>query len=75
LPHAPQFARSVCSSTQAPLHGVWPVPHDATQVPPMHDVPVEHALPQAPQFLASLASVAQVPLQLTWVPVQPPEPG
>lgn len=37
VPHAPQFAGSVCVFTQAPLQFVWPVGH----IEPMHMPPVQ----------------------------------
>jgi hypothetical protein len=36
LPHAPQFAASLASITQAPLHTVAPLGHDCPQTPTAH---------------------------------------
>jgi hypothetical protein len=62
VPHPPQFARSVCVSTQTPpLHSVCPAAHPVEHVggPPSpdgkHTGPPESAAqvtPQAPQFAA-----------------------
>lgn len=61
LPHAPQFAPSLCVSMHAPAHETSPVPQVVVQVPALQTRPVPQALPQPPQFCASLASATQVP--------------
>jgi hypothetical protein len=48
VPHAPQFAGSVCVLMHAPLHDTNPVGH--TQAPELHVVPPVQTLPQAPQL-------------------------
>jgi hypothetical protein len=49
LPHAPQLARSLRSSTQRPPHDT--VLAGQAQVPPMQVVPPVHVTPQPPQFI------------------------
>jgi hypothetical protein len=49
---APQFAGSVCVSTQWPLHAVIVPGHE--QTPAMHVVPAAHVVPQVPQFIGSI---------------------
>ena len=54
LPHAPQFAGSLFSSTHAPEHAVRPVPHPAEQTPLRQSgVAPEQTVPHAPQFAGS----------------------
>ncbi len=50
--HAPQFALSVCRSTQVLPQDCCPAGH-AVHTPPMHASPGEHAFPQPPQFSGS----------------------
>ena len=73
LPHAPQFASSVCRSTQAVPQsvGVGPLqvmPHmPATQVAvPVPTVGPGQTLLHAPQFCASACTVRHTPLQHSW---------
>lgn len=42
LPQKPQFALSLCRSTQAPEHIILGARHPPTQVPDWHEVPVGH---------------------------------
>ena len=48
VPHAPQFAGSVCVLMHTPLHDAYPVGH--THAPPLHDLPPVQTLPHAPQL-------------------------
>ena len=69
--HAPQFERSVASSTSQPLSGLpsqsaKPALHANSQRPDEHDERAlgraAHAAPQAPQFIASVSVFVSHPL-------------
>jgi len=69
LPHAPQLATSVCSSTHAPLQEVCPggqqFPFEAasplgqTHAPLWQTAPLAQALPQPPQWSGSVSGSTQ----------------
>src|SRR5512140_96905 len=71
MPQPPQFALSVCSSTQAPLHDVWPGPHVPVHPPLEHSWPGAHALPHLPQLFGSASVSTHLPLQLVCPVGQP----
>src|SRR6476646_5387802 len=58
MPHALQFAGSVCTLTHLPAQFVVPCAHGATHVPPTQFSVVAHALPQAPQFALSVDALS-----------------
>jgi hypothetical protein len=64
-PHAPQFASSVCRSTQLPLHSVLlDGQDDATQLPATQFAPRPHTRPHTPQWSGFvLRSTQSVPPQ------------
>jgi hypothetical protein len=63
VPHAPQCARSVCTSRQTPPQSVRPAPHDTWHTPMEHTCPAAHDAPQAPQLTRSFCWSRQVPWQ------------
>jgi hypothetical protein len=68
-PHIPQFALSVCASTQLVPHAIRPVGHTMPHVPAMHACPTMHARPQMPQLALSLCVSTQFPAQRVSPPV------
>ncbi len=63
MPHAPQWALSVCVSRQAPEQLVSPEPHDTRHAPSSQLSPVAQRTPHAPQWVRSLARSRQAPEQ------------
>ena len=63
VPHAPQFALSVCVFAQYALfplpHVVRPLPQLVSHVPFEHTLPFPQTVPQAPQFALSVFGFAQ----------------
>jgi hypothetical protein len=64
VPHAPQFALSVCVSVQygepaSGVHFICVDVHEPTQLPFEHSSPAAHAFPHAPQFVLSNLRFAQ----------------
>ncbi len=59
VPHPPQWARSLVTSTQRPSQGVVPVTHSTRHAPLRHTWPMGHALPQPPQLARSVCVSAQ----------------
>jgi hypothetical protein len=63
FPQAPQSVALVVRSTQPPLHGVSPPPHDVAQPLTVQSCELVHAVLQSPQWLESVARSTQAPLQ------------
>jgi hypothetical protein len=66
LPHAPQFAPSVCSLTHALPHWERPAPHWAGHCPAEQTAPAAHAVPHAPQLAGLELVFVHTPLQEVW---------
>lgn len=61
VPQVPQFAVSVCVSTQVPSHSVSPGQGSTIQVATMHSSPTSQIAPQEPQFALSVCVSTQAP--------------
>jgi hypothetical protein len=61
LPHAPQFAESICRFVQTPEHNVCPVAHGDVHVPDEQLPPAKHACPHVPQLALSERTFASQP--------------
>jgi hypothetical protein len=80
LPHVPQFAGSLPTSTQAGAHALRPAAQVAAQTPTLQTWPEGQAVPQAPQFAGSWPGSTQLPPQASWpapqvTPPSLPEPS
>ncbi len=75
MPHAPQFALSVCVSTHEKppfvVHAVADGEHKEMQLPFEHTLVGSHALPHEPQFCGSVSVLVHAPLHETCPPMQP----
>lgn len=60
--HAPQFATSESSDTQAPAHGTWPSLHFGWQAAATHSWSESQFWPQSPQLWLSFWTLTQPPL-------------
>src|SRR5438094_2026439 len=54
VPQPPQSRASVCVSTHAPEHSVWPTPHDDAHAPFEHTCPALHGVVHDEQCSGSL---------------------
>ena len=75
LPHPPQLARSLVTSTQLLPHNLKPLGQSFAQVPLPQTRPVGHTLLHAPQLFGSLVVSVHWPLQLVCGAGQPHAPA